>query len=120
MYDDSGNIFTASPDTLVVNHTLIWDANELLKSSGKPWEMSNTINPYKGEVTPFPYTRLTSDTSWFLLAKNNPRYHLFVITTMAPDVRVYSVDSTRDTIVQSLQYFKYGFGDPRMCYVGNT
>ena len=120
MYDDQGNIFTAQPDTLVVNRTLRWDADELLKSSGKPWEMSNTINPYQGEVTPFVYHRLTATTSWFLIAKSNPRFKLFVITTMAPDVRVYSVDSTRDTIVDSLQYFKYGFSDGRMVYVGDT
>lgn len=120
MKDDQGNVFTATPDTLVVNRTLRWDANELLKSSGKPWEMSNTINPYKGEVTPFVYHRLTAVTSWFLLAKNHPKYQLFVITTMAPDVRVWSADATRDTIVDSMQYFTYGIGDPRMCYVGDT
>lgn len=120
MYDDQGNIFTAQPDTLVLNYTLRWDGDELLKSGGKPWEMSNTMNPYQGEVTPFVYHRLTATTSWFLLAKKNPRFNLFVITTMSPDVRVYSVDSTRDTIVDSLQYFKWGFGDPRMVYVGDT
>ena len=120
MYDDAGNIFTASPDTLVVNYSLEWDAYELLKSSGKPWEMSNTINPYRGKVSPFVYTRLTSTTSWFLLAKNHPLYDLFCITTQAPDVRVWMADATRDTIVDSLQYFKYGFGDPRMAYVGDT
>ena len=120
MYDDQGNIFTAQPDTLVVNRTLRWDADELLKSGGKPWEMSNTINPYKGEVTPFVYHRLTATTSWFLIAKSNPRFKLFVITSMAPDVKVYSVDSTRDTIVDSLQYFKFGFSDGRMVWVGDT
>lgn len=120
MVDDAGNIFTATPDTLVLNYTLRWDGEELLKSSGKPWEFSNTINPYKGELSPFIYHRLTSATSWFVLAKSNPRYHLFCITTMSPDVKVYSVDATRDTIVESLQYFTYGFGDPRMCYVGDT
>jgi len=120
MYDDQGNVFTTTPDTLAVNYTLEWDANELLKSTGKPWEMSNTINPYKGGVTPFVYHRLTSSTSWFLLAKNHPLYNLLVITTAEPDVRVWYADATRDTIVDSLQYFKYGFGDPRMCYVGDT
>jgi len=119
MYNDQANIITATPDTLVVNYTLRWDANEILKSPGKPWEMSNTINPYKGELTPFVYHRLTSTTSWFVLAKNNPLYDLFVITTVEPDVNVYSVDSTRDTIVDSIQYFRYGFGDPRMCFTGD-
>jgi len=119
MYDDQANIITAVPDTLVVNYTLRRDADELLKSPGKPWEMSNTINPYKGEVTPFIYHRLSSTTSWFLIAKNDPRYDLFVITTVEPDSNVYSVDSTRDTIVDSIQYFKYGFGDSRMCFAGD-
>jgi len=31
-----------------------------------------------------------------------------------------SPDQTRDTIVDSLQYFTYGVGDPRCVYVGNV
>jgi hypothetical protein len=120
MYDDQGNIFTAVPDTLVVNRTLRQDADELLHSTGKPWEFSNTKNAIQGELEPFVYHRLTATSTWFVIAKNNPNYGFFCYTLMEPDSKVYDApDSTRDTIVDSLQYFKYGFDDPRMLYLGD-
>ncbi|MGY5874068.1 MAG: hypothetical protein RTV72_17600 [Candidatus Thorarchaeota archaeon] len=120
MYDDQGNIFTAVPDTLVVNRTLRQDADELLHSTGKPHEMSNTKNAIQGELEPFVYHRLTATSTWFVIAKNNPNYGFFCYTLMDPDSKVYDApDSTRDTIVDSLQYFKYGFDDPRMLYLGD-
>jgi len=121
LYDDQGNIWTVVPDTLVVNRTLRWDAEELLKSSGKPWEESNTINPYKGDVKPFVYHRLTSSTAWFVIAKNHPKYGYFVFTAKEPDLKVYdALDTSRDTVVTSNQYFVYGVSDPRLLYVGDT
>ena len=120
LYDDMGNIFTATPDTLVVNRTLRQDAQELLKSSGKPWEQSNTINALEGELTPFVYHRLTATTTWFVIAKNHEDYGFFVYTAMEPDNMVKDApDNTRDTVVNSLQYFKYGFDDPRLLYLGD-
>lgn len=120
MYDDQGNIMTAVPDTLVVNRTLRQDADELLKSKMKPWEQSNTINAIQGELTPFVYHRLTATTTWFVIARNHPKYGFFVYTLAEPDKKVYDApDSTRDTVVDSLQYFKYGFDDPRLLYLGD-
>ena len=120
LYDDQGNIFTVTPDTLVVNYTLRQDANELLKSSMKPWEQSNTVNVLKGELTPFVYHRLTAATTWFVIAKNHPQYGFFVYTSMEPDSKVQDApDTTRDTIVTSLQYFRFGFDDPRLLYLGD-
>ena len=120
MYDDQGNIFTAEPDTLVVNRTLRQDANELLKSDKKPHEMSNTMNAIQGEVTPFVYHRLTATTTWFVIARNHPKYDFFCYTLKEPDKVVKPApDNTRDTIVNSNQYFKYGFGDPRLLYLGD-
>jgi hypothetical protein len=120
MYDDQANIMVVRPDTLVVNYTLRFDADELLKSSMKPWEQSNTINVIKGELTPYTYHRLTSATCWFVIAKNHPKYGYFVYTAMEPDSKTQDAsDTTRDTIVTSMQYFKYGVDDQRMLYCGD-
>ena len=121
MYDDQGNIFTARPDTLMINYTLRQDAEELLKSSGKPWEQSNTINPYKDELKPVVYHRLTAATTWAVLAKNHPNYGAFVYTSLEPDLTVKDApDTTRDTLVTSLQYFKASVDDSRLIYVGDA
>lgn len=122
MYDDQGNVFTASPDNLVVNYQLRITANELLKSDNKAHEFSNTINIYPDwGLKIFVYHRLTSATAWFLQAKNHPKFDYFVYTSVKPDSKVEDApDTTRDTIVTSLQYFTYGLGDPRMVYFGQT
>jgi len=121
MYDDQANIFTANPDTLYVNYALRITAGEILRSENKANEMSNTINLYPDwGLKTFVYHRLTSSTAWGLLAKNHPKYDVFVYTATEPDVITEGApDTTRDTVVHSLQYFKAGFGDPRMVYVGD-
>lgn len=121
MYDDQGNIFTAKPDTLVINYTLRQDADELLHSTGKPWEFSNTKNAIKGEITPFVYHRLTASTTWFLIAKNHSKYGPFVYTSAEPDLKMKDApDTTRDTLVNSIQYFKGDVDDSRLIYVGDA
>ena len=121
LYDDQGNVFIAKPDTLVVNKNLRQDANELLKSSMKPWEMSNTINPIEGELKPFVYHRLTASTTWFVIAKNHPNYGAFVYTSLEPDIKVKDApDTSRDTLVTSLQYFDYDVDDSRLIFVGDA
>ena len=122
MYDDQANIFTASPDTLYVNYSLRVTAGEILRSENKQGEMSNTINVYPDwGLKTFVYHRLTSTTAWGLLAKNHPKYDVFVYSSYDPDIIIKpSPDSTRDTEVSSLQYFTYGFGDPRFVFCGDT
>ena len=121
MYDAQGNIFTARPDTLVVNYTLRQDAEELLKSSMKPWEQSNTINALAGELKPYVYHRLTASTTWFVIAKNHPDYGAFVYTSLEPDIKVKDApDTSRDTLVTSLQYFDFDVDDSRLIYVGDS
>ncbi len=121
MYDDQGNIFTAKPDLLTVNYQLVVTAEEIMGSSLKAHELSNTTNYFKSYVELFDYHRLTSATAWYLCARKHSKWDYFVYTTVEPDIRTGSApDTTRDTIVDSLQYFKFGFGDPRMAYVGNT
>jgi hypothetical protein len=40
---------------------------------------------------------------------------------MEPDLDIKTADdNTRDTVVTSVQFFDYGFGDPRMYFCGNT
>ena len=120
MYDDQGNIMTATPDTLVVNRTLRQDSMELLRSEKKPGTFSNDINAIKGELTPFVYHRLTATTTWFVIARNHQKYGFFCYTLKEPDKVVYPApDNSRDTVVTSDQYFKYGFDDPRLLYLGD-
>jgi len=121
IYDDQGNIFIATPDTLVVNRTLRQDAFELLKSPMKPWEQSNTKSAIYGELEAFVYHRLTAATAWFVIAKNDPNYGFFVYTALEPDSLVERApDTTRDTQVTSLQYYKYGFDDSRLAFIGDA
>lgn len=119
MYDDQGNIFTVIPDTLYVNHKLRFTANEITRSDNKAHEFSNTKNVLPDLAT-FVYHRITSETAWGMLARNHPKYGAFVYTSYAPDVLVERApDTTRDTVVSSLEYFVPGIDDPRMIFVGD-
>lgn len=121
MYDDQGQIFTTKPDLLVVNYALVVTAEEILGSSLKAHELSNTTNYFTSFAELFTYHRLTSTTAWFVLAKNHPKYGYYVFTAADPDVRVKDApDTSRDTIVDALQYFVYGVTDPRLAYFGNA
>ena len=117
--DDQGNRFFAKPDTLYhcpYLETQVW---EVLNSSGKPHELSNTENRYEGMIKAFNYHYLTGTTSWGVVAKNHPKYDVNCFTLSEPDVEVKDApNNSRDKIVTSLQAFSFGFGDPRMCWVG--
>ena len=122
LYDDQAQIMTAKPDTLYVNYSLRISSAKILRSDNVSGEMSNTINVFPDwNLKTFVYHRLTSTTAWGVLAKNDENFDVNVWTAMEPDLKVKdSPDQTRDTIVDSLQYFTYGCGDPRCIYVGNV
>jgi len=122
LYDDQAQIMTAKPDTLYVNYSLRISSAKILRSDNVSGEMSNTINVFPDwNLKTFVYHRLTSTTAWGVLAKNDENFDVNVWTAMEPDLKVKdSPDQTRDTIVDSLQYFTYGVGDPRCVYVGNV
>jgi len=68
----------------------------------------------------FVYHRLTSSTSWGMIAKDSD-YDIFVMTTEEPDLKVQDApDTSRSTIVTSHQWFKPGFGDARGFYLGDA
>jgi hypothetical protein len=55
-----------------------------------------------------------------MIAKDDD-YDIFVMTTEEPDLKVQDAPNTsRNTIVTSHQWFKYGFGDPRSFYLGDA
>ena len=122
LYDDQAQIMTAKPDTLYVNYSLRISSAKILRSDNVSGEMSNTINVFPDwNLKTFVYHRLISTTAWGVLAKNDENFDVNVWTAMEPDLKVKdSPDQTRDTIVDSLQYFTYGVGDPRCVYVGNV
>ena len=122
LYDDQAQIMTAKPDTLYVNYSLRISSAKILRSDNVSGEMSNTINVFPDwNLKTFVYHRLTSTTAWGVLAKNDENFDVNVWTAMEPDLKVKdSPDQTRDTIVDSLQYFTYGVGDPRCVFVGNV
>jgi hypothetical protein len=125
IYDDRGFIFVKRPSKLIVNKSFRVRAFQLTGADKKPFEFSNTkydLNAYfKMDVSPFVYHRLTSATSWFVIC--NPSEADFgprVYTSLEPDLETKDGDDrSRDTQVTSQQYFKYGFTDARLCYVGN-
>ncbi len=119
--DDQGATIFLKPDLLYYHPTLEFTVNEILKSDGKPHEISNTYNYWKGKFEPYMYHRLTSTTAWGLLAKGSDLYDINCFTATEPDINTKDApDQTRDTIVDSLQYFTWGFGDPRAVCIGNT
>jgi len=121
LIDDLGQFINASCDTLVFHPRLKWTAKEIYKSDGKAHEFSNTANVVEPIKFVMPGTRLTSTTAWFGLAKNNDRFDINCLTNMEPDLVIKDADdNTRDTVVTSVQFFDYGFGDPRMYFCGNT
>ena len=126
MYDDRGNITTAKAKKLVVNPALRVKAYQITGADLKPFEQSNTkydLNSYFGfDVTPAVYHRFSSSTAWILIGDvNDSDYGPRVYTSLEPDLdQKDGDDRTRDTVVTSLQYFKYGFTDPRLVYVGNV
>lgn len=126
MYDDQGNIFVGKARKLVVCPSLRIKAYQLTGADKKPFEQSNTkydLNSYFGfDVVPFTYHRFSGTTAWMVLGDvGDADYGPRVYTALEPDLETKDGDDrTRDTVVTSIQYFKYGFTDPRMVYVGNT
>lgn len=122
LVDDMGMLISATPNILAVEPTLYITAKEILGSDGKAHEMSNTANILKEMSLQIKeYGRLTSTTAWFMLAKNDKNFDLNVFTSLQPMMVVKDApDTTLDKIVVSLQYFTYGFGDPRTYFCGNT
>ena len=126
MYDDQGNIYVGSARKLVVCPALRVKAYQITGADKKPFEQSNTkydLNSYFGfDVVPSVYHRFSGTTAWMILGDvNDADYGPRVYTALEPDLEQKDGDDrTRDTVVTSMQYFKYGFTDPRMVYVGNT
>ena len=126
LYDDQGNIYVGKAKKLVVNKSLRVKAYQITGADKKPFEQSNTkydLNQYYGfDVVPFVYHRFSGSTAWMLIGDvNDPDYGPRVYTALEPDLDTKDGDDrTRDTVVTSIQYFKYGFSDPRLVLVGNT
>jgi len=58
---------------------------------------------------------------WFLMAKNHNLFDLNVFTSQEPNLKVKDApDNTEDTVVISSQWYKWGHGDPRMVFCGDT
>ena len=123
---DQGNIFVGKARKLVVCPSLRVKAYQLTGADKKPFEQSNTnydLNKYFGfDVVPFTYHRFSGSTAWVVLGDvADSDYGPRVYTALEPDLDTKDGDDrTRDTVVTSIQYFKYGVTDPRMVYVGNT
>ena len=126
MYDDQGNIFVGKARKLVVCPALRVKAYQITGADKKPFEQSNTkydLNSYFGfDVVPFVYHRFSGTTAWMLIGDvADPDYGPRVYTALEPDLDTKDGDDrTRDTVVTSIQYFRYGFTDPRLVFVGNT
>lgn len=121
MIDDMGNLrVVTSPLTLVVEPTLYPDALEFTGSELKPGTANNDINVIKRfGIKPQENPRLSSTTCWFVIARDDPDYDFKVITASEPDLQIEPCyDRTRDMQATSIQYFGYGWGDPRMLLCG--
>ena len=122
MTDDRGNWMGAVPSVLAYQPTLHFTVKEIFGSELKAHEMSNTVNVLSEmDLTLFEYHRLTGTKAWFMEAKNDSNFDINVYTSMKPIIRTFPApDNTLDTVVVSLQYFDFGFGDARCYYCGDT
>ena len=121
LVDDQGQTFVAKPDTLVVNPYYEREANELIRSTLRYDVADNAINVYKGDTSIKVCSRLTASTVWFVMAKSHNLFDLNVFTSQEPNLKVKDApDNTEDTVVISSQWYKWGFGDPRMVFCGDT
>jgi len=121
--DDMGLYMGGSASKLIYHPNLHFTAIELTGSSLKPHEMSNTTNKPVTQMglTLFENPRLTGTTSWMLADTANDDYDFNVFTAMK--AKMFSKDApdnTQDKIITAMQYFTYGWGDPRLMYVGKT
>ena len=121
LVDDDGYIITKTPSHLFVNPNLRWEGREILGSELKPYVGDNTINVAQDyDLQLFVYHRLTSTSSWGMIAKDSD-YDIFVMTTEEPDLKVQDAPNTsRNTIATSHQWYRRGFGDPRGFLLGDA
>jgi len=118
--DQMGNWMGLKGDTLYFEPTLWWTANELVGSSKKPHEFSNTTNliPEMG-LTLFEYPRLTSTNKWGMLDKSSQHFDMNCFTARSPKMYFKDApDNTLDSIALTIQYFTYGWGNPKCVLVG--
>ncbi len=119
--DDRGVVIGGEATHLVYEPTLDPTARELLGSSLKAHEQSNTTNIYADYLTRYPDPRLTSTTAWFVMDKKHPLFDFHVKTAMEPKLVIQDApDTTGDRIAVSRQWFSYGWGDPRAIYWGKA
>jgi hypothetical protein len=118
--NDMGRWMGAIPTVLYFEPTLYFTAQEIFGSELLAHELSNTVNVLpKMKLKLFEYHRLSGVTKWGMAAPQDPNYDFNVFTAMEP--RFFSKDApdnTLDKVAISLQYFTYGWGDPRLLYVG--
>jgi len=121
LIDDSGRITPAIPNKLYVNPQLRREGRTLLGSTKKPGGADNDLNYFLDwDISMFVAHRITSATAWGLLAFNDKLYDIKVFVTQKPDFKVQPApDLSRSTIVTSEQWYKAGFGDARMAFIGN-
>jgi len=118
--DQMGNWMGLKGDTLYFEPTLWWTANELVGSSKKPHEFSNTTNliPEMG-LSLFEYPRLTSTNKWGMLDKGSQHFDMNCFTARSPKMYFKDApDNTLDSIALTIQYFTYGWGNPKCVLVG--
>jgi hypothetical protein len=121
LIDDNGWEIPAVPSKLVVCPEYRLEARELLESELKPYTGDNTKNIYKGVLDWMVYHRANTTTSWSVIAKDNKDYDLHIFTSQEPKMTVKDApDLTEDTVCICSQWFTYGFGDPRMFYLGDA
>ena len=118
--DQMGNWMGLKGDILYFEPTQWWTANELTGSPKIPREFSNTKNmvPELG-LKLFEYVRLTSTTAWGMLDKSSRHFDMNCFTAMAPKMYYKDApDNTLDSLCLTLQYFAYGWGNPKCVLVG--
>ena len=120
LVNDMGLLMGARPDTLIFEPTLYPLARELTAS---PWkahmagETTNVVGEMGMEL--FENPRLIATSRWFMADFKNEDYDFHCFTGMEPNfIEKEAPDRTQDRMILTAQDFTYGWGDPRLLYVG--
>ena len=122
LLNDMGLLMGARPDMLIFEPTLYPLARELTAS---PWkahmagQTTNVVGEMGLELFENPRISTGTTTRWFMAATKDGDYDFHCFTGMEPNfIEKEAPDRTQDRMVLTAQDFTYGWGDPRLIYVG--
>lgn len=111
--DDRGLLINVMPEKILIPNEILWDAEEILKSSLRPDTANNAINAFQVKNLEYMvWNYLTDPDAWFLLASKED--HSLRFWEREPVNVSSDYDFERDAFKTKIRHrFSYGFDDWR-------